>query len=75
MRLIAFIQSMQQTPPVSLDQQWSTDQALAILAVDNIYLSLYGILLMRSMDQGILSYEQAIAAILARAKKYTNHSV
>lgn len=57
------------------ESNWATDQALAILAVDDIHPSQDGIALMRAMDQGSVTYEQAIAAILDRAKRYANPTV
>ena len=63
-----------QHPSQSAPQElsWASQQAMAISAVDNIQPSAAGLDLMRSMDSGAISYEQAIQSIVDRAHRYAN---
>ncbi len=47
---------------------WSSKQAVAILAVDNIKLSDFGVDLLKRKEEGLVSYEQAREEIRARAR-------
>ena len=47
---------------------WSSKQAVAILAVDNIKLSEFGVDLLKRKEEGLVSYDQAREEIRARAR-------
>lgn len=47
---------------------WSSKQAVAILAVDNIKLSDFGVDLLKRKEEGLVSYDQAREEIRARAR-------
>lgn len=47
---------------------WSSKQAVAILAVDNIKVSDFGVDLLKRKEDGLVSYEQAREEIRARAR-------
>lgn len=47
----------------------STEQALAILAVDNIRPSQEGIALMQAMDRGEMTYREAVESVLLAVRK------
>lgn len=47
---------------------WSAQQAVAILAVDNVRLSDFGYDVLKRNESGIISYEQAKEEILSRAR-------
>ena len=47
---------------------WQANQAVAILAVDNIRVSAFGMDLLRRNEAGELSYEQGLEAIRQKAR-------
>ena len=51
---------------------WSAGQALAILAVDNLVISEDGLQLLKAVDQGHMTHDEAIEAILQRAAHYAS---
>lgn len=53
---------------VTGSRSWSTTQALAIMAVDNIEVSTFAKDVLKRLDEGLLSYEEAKEQILRRAK-------
>jgi hypothetical protein len=56
-------------PPRS---SWASQQAVAILAVDDIRISPAGLVLMRALDAGTMTHSEAIQSIKKRAAKYAN---
>lgn len=51
---------------------WSSKQAVAILAVDNIKLSDFGYKMLQDCENDIITYEEARIQIIERAKnKYS----
>jgi hypothetical protein len=61
-----------QSQSAAQELSWASQQAMAISAVDNIQPSAAGLDLMRSMDSGVISYEQAIQSIIDRAHRYAS---
>ena len=53
---------------------WASQQAVAILAVDDIRISPAGVVLMRALDAGTITHNEAIQSIKKRAAKYANQS-
>jgi len=49
-------------------KSWSSKQAVAILAVDNIHLSDHGYDVLKRIEDGLITYEQAKEEILRRAR-------
>jgi hypothetical protein len=49
-------------------KSWSSKQAVAILAVDNITLSDFGYDVLKRNEDGLITYEQAKEEILSRAR-------
>lgn len=49
---------------------WATQQAIAIMAVDNLHPSSECLELMDQIDAQKITHEQAVAAILQKAAKY-----
>lgn len=47
---------------------WSSKQAVAILAVDNIKISDFGVDLLKRKEDGLISYDEAREEIKARAR-------
>jgi len=68
---------MKQTPKPSIPESdlaaiaWAQKQSQAILAVDNIHPSEAGLELSKAVMEGRITHDEAILAILERAKKYT----
>lgn len=48
---------------------WSSKQAVAILAVDNIQVSDYGLELLKRIEDGLITHAQAKEEIIRRAKE------
>lgn len=49
-------------------RSWSAKQAVAILAVDNIQVSDHALDLLKRIEDGLITHEQAKEEILRRAK-------
>jgi hypothetical protein len=49
-------------------KSWSSKQAVATLAVDNITLSDFGYDVLKRNEDGLITYEQAKEEILSRAR-------
>ncbi|KQZ34218.1 hypothetical protein ASD58_29060 [Duganella sp. Root1480D1] len=49
-------------------RSWSAKQAVAILAVDNIQVSDHALDLLKGIEDGLITHEQAKEEILRRAK-------
>lgn len=49
-------------------RSWSSKQAVAILAVDNIKVSDFGVDLLKRREDGLVTYDQAREEIRARAR-------
>lgn len=49
-------------------RSWSSKQAVAILAVDNIKVSDFGVDLLKRREEGLVTYDQAREEIRARAR-------
>lgn len=68
---------MKQTPKPSIPESdlsaiaWAQKQSQAILAVDNIQPSEAGLELSKAVTEGRMTHDEAILAILERAKQYT----
>lgn len=62
-----------ENPTIPHGKSWASNQALAILAVDNIRPSRAGVALMHSIDAGTMTHAEAIEAILERAHLYADH--
>lgn len=48
----------------------ASQQALAILAVDGVQLSLAGVALLQALDAGTMTHSEAVQSIKDRAAKY-----
>lgn len=59
-------------PHIGASEPTVCDQAVAILAVDGIRPSQEGMKLLKGMECGAVSYEQAVASILQRASLYAH---
>lgn len=57
---------------IGTNEPTACDQAVAILAVDGIRPSQEGMKLLKGMECGVVSYEQAVASILQRASQYAH---
>ena len=68
------LESPDNSHPESQELSWSSRQALAILAVDNIRPSEEAIALMRAIDAGKITHEQAIQSLLEKARRYAQES-
>ena len=68
------LQTGQDTIPKEDAHQWSWSarQALAILAVDNLVVSEEGLQLLKAVDQGLMTHDEAIEATLQRAAHYAS---
>jgi hypothetical protein len=54
---------------------WAAKQSIAILAVSNISPSNFGYSLLKEVDDGLMSYEEAKQAILSRARSYCTQKI
>jgi len=63
-----------QSPLHAGRQSTPSQQALAILAVDNIHPSPAGVALMQSIEAGSMTRVQAIQCIVERARRYANQT-
>jgi hypothetical protein len=66
---------MNNTPYTPPSPKQATEQAIAIMAVDNLRPSQECVNLMHQIDRGDISHAQAVAAILQKAERYasSNH--
>jgi succinylglutamate desuccinylase len=58
-------------PMITLTSHAAIEQAIAISAVDGIHPNPAGMEILRKIQDGSLSYEQAIARVLDLAKQYS----
>lgn len=65
---------MNTIPHTPLSPVQATEQAIAIMAVDNLRPSQECINLMHQIDRGEISHAQAVAAILQKAASYASSS-
>lgn len=59
--------------PTTQPLSWSAEQALAILAVDNLVVDKEGLRLLKAVDSGELTYDEAIETILQQAAEYVRN--
>ncbi len=61
--------------PTAQPLSWSAEQALAILAVDNLVVDKEGLRLLKAVDSGELTYDEAIETILQQAAEYVRNQI
>lgn len=63
---------MNKSKPVGYPISLATEQAIGILSVDDIKISAAGLALLKAREEGKITYEEAVNAVLERARKYGN---
>lgn len=66
----SMMENLQSAPRVS--EKWASEQARAILAVDNIRATPEGDKLIQAIENGEMSHEEAVQIILNRAYEYAS---